>query len=154
MLIKALFTDSKDYEKSLKYRRRTAVVMLLIGLVGITCWAILVPSSNLSDRTQGFYLGAAYGISAGALVLLIRTQYLMTHPKAQRRAKIEETDERKMYIARTAAQAAGAVTLAGSMAGLFVALPLSMDAYYALVFVILLYIVSFLLLQLWLSKKL
>ena len=154
MLIKALFTDSKDYEKSLKYRRRTAVVMLLIGLVGITCWEILVPGSNLSDRTQGFYLGAAYGISAGALVLLIRTQYLMTHPKAQRRAKIEETDERKMYIARTAAQAAGAVTLVGAMAGLFVALPLSMDAYYALVFVILLYIVSFLLLQLWLSKKL
>lgn len=154
MLVKQLLTNGGDYERSLKQRRWTAVVMLPIGLVGITCWEILVPGSNLSDRVQTFYLGAAYGITAGALTLLIRTQYLITHPKAQRRAKIEETDERKIYIARTAAQSAGAITLAGAMAGLFVALPLSMDAYYTLVCVILLYMASFLLLPLWLSKKL
>ena len=111
MLIKALFTDSKNYERSLKLRRLWAIGMLCIGLVGFACYVLLVPSSDLSDYVQGFYLGAASGITAGALFLLVRTQYLLTHPRAQRQAKIKETDEQEMQIARTSAQIAGALTI-------------------------------------------
>ena len=154
MLIKALFTDSKNYERSLKLRRLWAIGMLCIGLVGFACYVLLVPSSDLSDYVQGFYLGAASGITAGALILFIRTQYLLTHPQAQRKAKIKETDEREMHIMRTAAQMAGGLTICGVALSLFIVLPLSMEAYYALTGVVFFYATVFFLSSLWLSRKL
>ena len=154
MLIKAMLTGGGDYEKSLRQRRWAAIGLLVIGLVGFACWFFLVPDSHLSDHAQGFYLGAATGITAGALFLLIRTQYLMTHPQAQRKAKIKETDERELHITRSAAQIAGGLTLFMVVLSLFIVLPLSMEAYYALIGVVLFYTAIFFLSSLWLSKKL
>ena len=154
MLIKAMLTGGGDYEKSLRQRRWAAIAMLCIGLVGFACWFFLVPNSHLSEHAQGFYLGAATGITAGALFLLVRTQYLITHPQAQRRAKIKETDEREMQIIRSATQIAGGVTIFGVVLSLFIVLPLSMEAYYALIGVVFFYTAVFFLSNLWLSKKL
>ena len=154
MLIKQLLTGNGDYGKSLKQRRWAAIGMLCVGMVGFACWFFLVPDSHLSEHAQSFYLGAASGITAGALALLIRTQYLMTHPKAQRKAKIKETDERELHITRSAAQLAGGLTIFVVVLSLFIVLPLSMEAYYALMGVILCYAAIFFLSSLWLSKKL
>ena len=154
MLIKKLLTGGGDYERSLLQRRWAAIGLLVIGLAGFACYFLLVPDSHLSDHAQGFYLGAASGITAGALALLIRTQYLMTHPKAQRKAKIKETDEREMHITRSAAQIAGGLTIFGVVLSLFIVLPLSMEAYYALMGVVFFYAAVFFLSSLWLSRKL
>ena len=154
MLVKQLLTNGGDYERSLKQRRWAAIGLLAVGLVGVVCYFLLVPDSGLPDFAQGFYLGAATGIVIGALILLIRTQYLISHPQAQRKARIKETDERQMHIARTAAQFAGVLTFFASTAALFVVLPLSMAAFQALMAVMVLYAVSFYLSNLWLSKKL
>ena len=154
MLMKQLLTGSGDYSKSLRQRRWAAIGLLMIGLVGFVCYFLLVPDSHLSDHAQGFYLGAASGITAGALFLLVRTQYLLTHPRAQRQAKIKETDEQEMQIARTSAQIAGALTIFAAAVASFIVLPLSREACYALTSVIACYIFSALLSSLWLSKKL
>ena len=154
MLVKQLLTNGGDYGKSLRQRRWAAIALLCIGLVGFVCYFLLVPDSHLSEHAQGFYLGAATGITAGALVLLIRTQYLITHPQAQRKAKIKETDEREPHITRSAAQIAGGITIFGVCLSLFIVLPLSMEAYYALIGVVFLYAAIFFLSSLWLSKKL
>ena len=153
MLIKLILNDA-DFEKSLKRRKLAGFALLLVGLVGLGCYFLLVAGSDLPDFAQGFYLGAASGISFGALVLLVRTQYLLTHPQAQRKARIEETDERKMQIARTAAQAAGAFTFFASAAALFVVLPLSMAAFKTLMATMILYCFIFVAANAWLSKKL
>lgn len=154
MLVKQLLTDGGDYGKSLKHRLWAAIGLLCIGLVGFACYFLLVPDSDLPEFAQGFYLGAAVGIVAGALILLIRTQYLLTHPQARRKAKIKETDERELQIARTAAQMAGGITIFGVVLSTFIVLPLSIEAYAALGGVMLLYSTAFLLSRLWLSKKL
>ena len=154
MLIKAMLTGGGDYENSLRQRRWAAIGLLCMGLVGFVCYFLLVPESHLSDHAQSFYLGAATGITAGALVLLIRTQYLITHPQARRKARIQETDERALHITRSAAQMAGAITIFAAVLSLFVVLPLSMEAYYALIGVVFFYTAVFFLSSLWLSKKL
>ncbi len=148
MLIKKLLTGGGDYERSLLQRRWAAIGLLVIGLAGFACYFLLVPDSDLPEYAQGFYLGAASGITAGALFLLVRTQYLITHPQAQRRAKIKETDEREMQIIRSATQIEGGVTIFGVVLSLFIVLPLCMEAYYALIGAV------FFLSNLWLSKKL
>ena len=152
MLIKMLFCDH-NYEKSLKQRRACAAAILCVGLIGFVCYFLLVPGSALSDYAQGFYLGAASGITAGALILLIRTQYLLTHPDAQRKAKIKETDEREVQITQTAFRMAGVITFFAAAAALFVLLPLCMEAYYTLLGVMALYALSFVAVNVWLSKK-
>lgn len=154
MLVKQLLTSGWDYERSLKQRRWAAIGLLAVGLVGFACYFLLVPDSGLSDYAQDFYWGAASGISFGALVLLVRTQYLITHPQAQRKAKIKETDERQMHIARTAAQFAGVLTFFASAAALFVILPLSMVAFKTLMATMILYCFTFVAANVWLSKKL
>ncbi len=154
MLVKTLLTNGGDYEKSLKQRRWAAIGMLFIGLVGFVCYFLLVPGSDLTEYVQAFYLGGASGISVGALVLLVRTQYLLTHPQAQRKAKIKETDEREMQIVRTAAQAAGAITFFVSAASIFIVLPLSMTAFKTLMATMILYCLTFVAANAWLSKKL
>ena len=91
MLMKNV-TFSKDYDKTLKLRCLWFGAMLDIGLVGFACYFFLVPQSNLGDHAKGFYLGAASGITVAAVFFLVRTQYLMFHPEAKRKARIEETD--------------------------------------------------------------
>lgn len=152
MLVKMLFCGG-NYQKSLKQRRACAVAILCVGLIGLVCYFLLVPGSALSDFAQGFYLGAASGITAGALILLIRTQYLLTHPDAQRKAKIRETDEREVQITQTAFRRAGVITFFAAAAALFILLPLSAEAYYTLLGVLALYALTFWAVHFWLSKK-
>lgn len=153
MLMKNV-TFSKDYDKTLKLRCLWFGAMLDIGLVGFACYFFLVPQSNLGDHAKGFYLGAASGITVAAVFFLVRTQYLMSHPEAKRKARIEETDERQQKIVGGAAQFAGLFTFYAAALALFVLLPLSLHAYYALLGVLAVYALSFVAANLWLSKKL
>lgn len=152
MLMKALTLDG-DYDHTLRVRRFLAAALLLVGLVGFACYFLLVPDSALPDFAQGFYLGAASGITAGALILLIRTQYLLTHPKARKKARIKETDEREQAINRTAFFFAGAFTFFASAAALFVLLPLNRGAFSALLAVIIVYALTWLAASCWLSRR-
>ncbi len=138
MLIK-LLTGQPDYEKALRYRRLACLALLAVGLVGLACYALLVPRSGLGDYAQGFYLGAACGITGGALVLLLRTRYLQTHPAARRQAKIRETDEREVHLVHTAFRWAGIATFYAAAGALFIVLPLNRDAFTALLAVVLFY---------------
>ena len=142
MLMK-LILCSEDYEKSLRRRQLAAIAMLCVGLVGFACYFLLVPGSSLTDYAQGFYLGAASGISAGAVILLWRSHYLLTHPEARKRARIKETDERERAIVETAFRTAGLVTFFTAAAALFVILPFSQSAFWALFTVIVFYSLIF-----------
>lgn len=153
MLIKQM-TFSKDFDKSLRLRRLLSFALLGVGLVGMACYFLLVPGSSLSDYAQGFYLGAASGVTLGAVILLVRTQYLLTHPQAKQQAKIKENDERERRIVNDAFRLAGIVTFFTAAAVLFIILPLNTSAFYALLGVMVLYSLSFAAANLWLSKTL
>ena len=89
---------------------------------------------------------------AGALILLIRTQRLLSNPAARKKAKIKETDEREVQILHEVALTAGMITFFSAAAALFVVLPLSLEAYYALLGMVALYTLSFVVLSFVLPK--
>ena len=153
MMMKLIF-GSDDFEKTLKRRRIFGFAMLAVGIVGMLCYFFLVPSSDLPDFAQGFYLGAASGVCLGAVILLVRSQYLLSSPEALKKARVKETDEREKQILHSAFEAAGFVTFFASAAALFVVLPLSVDAFRALLGAMTLYAVVFVGACAWLSKKL
>ncbi len=154
MLMKTLLQVPGNYEKTLKLRRAAAIGMMALGAVGLACWHWLVPESGLPDFAQGFYLGASSGIILGALILLCRTQYLLSHPEARKRAKVKEQDEREKTILNRSFQMAGVVTFFVAAAALLVVLPFSRPAFSALLAVMVFYFLAFVAGSAYYSKKL
>ena len=147
--------DSPDYERSLRRRRWMALGLLAVGLTGLVCYFLLARDSEiLPDFTRGFYLGGASGICLGALILLIRAQYLLTHPEARKKAKIQEQDEREKAIINQAFQFAGMFTFFAAAASLFVLVAVSREAAAVILAVVSVYSVAWILANLYLSKKL
>ena len=147
--------DTPDYDRSLRRRRLMALGLLAVGITGLVCYFLLVHNSEvLSDYARGFYLGGASGISLGALILLIRAQYLLTHPEARKKAKIREQDEREKTIINQSFQFAGMFTFFAAAASLFVLVAVSREAAASILAVVAVYAVVWLLSNLYLSKKL
>ncbi len=146
--------DTSDYDRSLR-RRLMALGLLAVGVTGIACYLFLIHDSQvLSDYARGFYLGTASGISIGAVILLVRVQYLLTHPEARKKAKIQAQDEREKAIIDQAFQFAGMFTFFAAVASMFVLVAVSKAAALAVFGVIVVYAVSWPLASLYLSKKL
>ena len=147
--------DTSDYDRSLRRRRLMSLGLLAVGITGIVCYFLLIHHSDvLSDDARGFYLGAASGITIGSVILLIRMQYLLTHPEARKKAKIQEQDEREKAIINQAFQFAGMFTFFAAVASMFVLVAVSKTAALAVFGVIVVYAVSWPLASLYLSKKL
>ena len=147
--------DTSDYDRSLRRRRLMAFGLLAVGITGLLCYIFLIHNSEvLSDYARGFYLGAASGMTIGAVVLLVRMQYLLTHPEARKKAKIHEQDEREKAIINQAFQFAGMFTFFAAVASMFVLVAVSKTAALAVFGVIVVYAVSWPLASLYLSKKL
>ncbi len=153
MALLKLMIDGKNYEQGLKRRRMAAAALLAVGIVGIVCYFLLVPGSDLSEFAQGFYLGGASGITVGALILLARVQYLLKNPEARKKAKIQDTDERERAVIHRAFELAGEITFFAAAAAVFVLLPLSVDAFRAVLGVMVLYCFSWVVAQSVLRRK-
>ena len=147
--------DTSDYDRSLRRRRLMALGLLAVGITGLVCYFLLVHNSEaLSDHARGFYLGAATGICLGALVLLIRVQYLLTHPEARKKARIREQDEREKAIIGQSFQFAGIFTFFAAAASTFVLAAVSREAVAIILAVMAVYAIVFVLANFYLSKRL
>lgn len=154
MLLMHMF-DTSDYERTLRRRRLVAFGLLAVGITGILCYLLLIGSSDtLPDFARGFYLGAASGITIGAVILLIRTQVLLSDPEARKKAKIREQDEREKAIVNQAFQFAGMFTFFAAAASMFVLVAVSRAAALAVFAVVAVYAVVGLCANLYLSKRL
>ena len=153
-MLMRLFEPS-DFDRSLRRRRLVGFGLLAVGLTGIVCYFLLIDGSDaLSDYARGFYLGAASGISIGSVFLIVRSHYLLTHPEARKKAKIQEQDERERTIIAQAFQFAGMFTFFASAASMFVLVAVSRAAALAVFAVVAVYAVVWLLANVYLSKKL
>lgn len=144
MMIKSFLKVPGDFDKTLRLRRGVAIGLLAVGAAAIASYFLLVYPSDLPDFVRGFYLGAGSGILLGALILLIRTQYLLHHPEARKKAQVREQDEREQAIVNRSFQFAGLFTFFLAAAALFVVLPLSLEAFNALLAVMVVYALAFL----------
>ena len=146
--------DTSDYDRSLRRRRLLALGLLAVGLMGLACYILLIHNSGvLPDYARGFYLGGSSGIAIGSVFLLVRMQYLLTHPEARKKAKIQEQDEREKAIINQAFQFAGMFTFFAAAASMFVLAAVSRTAALAVFGVIVVYAVTWLIASLYLSKK-
>ena len=141
-----------DYSDALRRRRGAALGLLLVGVLGL---ALALPmGGNLSDPARSLYLGGSSGLIGAGAVLAVRTQYLLSHPQAQRKARIREKDERSQRIAAEAGQAAGAIVMLLCCAAAFLAVPFSRTAAAVLLAAAGCYWAAYLLASVWLGRRL
>ncbi len=153
-MLMRLFGNS-DYDRSLRRRRWLAFGLLLVGITGLVCYILLVhDSEHIPEFARGFYLGGASGISLGAVFFLVRIQYLLTHPNARKKARIQEQDERERTIVNRSFQFAGMFTFFAAAAALFVLVAVNMAAAQAVLGVLTVFAVAWLLANAYLSKVL
>lgn len=153
MLMKMFNTS--DYDRSLRRRRLVGFGLLAVGIIGVLCYLFLIHDSDvLPDFARGFYLGGANGITIGAVLLLMRVTYLLSNPEARKRAKIQEQDEREKTIINQAFQFAGMFTFFAAAASMFVLVAVSLEAALAVLGVMAVYGVTWLVANIYLSKKL
>ena len=153
MLMKMFNTS--DYDRSLRRRRLVGFGLLAVGIIGVLCYLFLIHDSDvLPDFARGFYLGGASGITIGAVLLLMRVTYLLSNPEARKRAKIQEQDEREKTIINQAFQFAGMFTFFAAAASMFVLVAVSLEAALAVLGVMAVYGVTWLVSNIYLSKKL
>ena len=147
--------DTSDYDRSLRRRRLMGFGLLAVGITGLVCYILLIHDSDvLSDYARGFYLGGASGISLGSVFLIVRLQILLTNPEARKKAKIKEQDEREKAIVSQSFQFAGIFTFFASAASMFVLVAVSREAAAAILVVVVVFAVTWLLANIYLSKKL
>ena len=153
MLMKMFNTS--DYDRSLRRRRLVGFGLLAVGIIGVLCYLFLIHDSDvLPDFARGFYLGGASGITIGAVLLLMRVTYLLSNPEARKKAKIQEQDEREKTIINQAFQFAGMFTFFAAAASMFVLVAVSLEAALAVLGVMAVYGVTWLVSNIYLSKKL
>ena len=147
--------DTSNFERSLRRRRLAAFGLLAVGITGVLCYLFLIRDSGaLPDFARGFYLGGASGICIGSVILLVRVQYLLSNPEARKKAKIQEQDEREKAIVNQAFQFAGIFTFFAAAASLFVLVAVSREAALAVLGVVAVFAVTWLIANLYLSRKL
>ena len=120
-----------------------------MGLTGLVCYLLLIHDSDvLPDFARGFYLGGSSGIAICSVFLLVRMQYLLTHPAAHRtragswgsrtagrsaiarrpRRTGDGQDEREKAILNQSYQFAGMFTFFAAACSMFVLVAVSMEA--------------------------
>ena len=96
------FFGSAHYERSLRRRRLAGAGLLVLGALGCLCYVLLLREGGpLSDHARSFYLGFSCGLALAGAVLLVRAQWLLSHPQEQKRARVREQDEREQSIVIT-----------------------------------------------------
>lgn len=149
------FFGCADYGRSLRRRRLAGAGLLALGALGCLCYVLLLQKgSALSDYARGFYLGFSCGLALAGVVVLVRAQYLLSHPQAQKRARVRERDERSRAIAARSFQFAGLLTFYLCAAALLVAVAVNQIAAKVLLGVMAVYAAAFLCAGVVLSKRL
>ena len=155
MTMSACLFPSADYERSLRRRRLAGFGLMALGALGCLCYVLFLREGGaLSDYARGFYLGFSCGLALAGVVVLIRSQYLLSHPQAQKRARVKERDERERSLTVQAFYLAGLVTFYLCIAALLVAVAVNRTVAVVLLAVLAVYAAVCLIVRLVLSKTL
>ena len=148
------FIYEKNYKKVLQCRRLVALLLALVGLLGLLLSRFLLPNSSLSAIAQAFYRGASFGVLISSCAVALRSQWLLHHPERWKAARIQEQDERCQHITAQATQFAGVAMIFLLTAASFVLIAVNSQLAMLAVGTMGVYVLLYLAAYLWLAKRL
>lgn len=116
MLIKALGKGAKtdeEFKAVLKKRRFIIYMIMLAGIaaIGVSIYIGLDSSVGEADFLSGVYMGMGCGIFVAGIISLIKIKRILQDEKKLRHKRLEESDERNIMVNQKAYYMAGLMVI-------------------------------------------
>ena len=96
-LLKVGTENTESYEKKVIKRLKASYGITVLGIITFMI-ALIFKNHIVNDFLRGFYVGIGAGLVVASLSLIIRFKKLLNNKEKLQEKKIEETDERNIYI--------------------------------------------------------
>jgi uncharacterized membrane protein len=159
MLLKAIIsnaTTDKDYKNVLKKRMYLFYIMMALGTLAIALSIIFSTGNHayLSDFLSGAYTGVGSALITLSVIFIIKTRKILKDERQLKQKRLEEQDERNQMITQKSIYSAAIILNILAYIGLMVAGIFSLVVFWTLWIVLIVFMVTFILLHIYYSKKL
>ena len=96
-LLKIGSENTGDYEEKINKRLKVTYVLGVLGIITFMI-ALILKNYIVNDFLRGFYVGIGIGLTGASVSLIIRFKKLLANKEKLQEKKIEENDERNVYI--------------------------------------------------------
>lgn len=133
----------EEYREVLKKRKRSIPALMLGGAASIVVSFILMQSGEEKDFLSGLYMGIGAGILAASVVRLLRIRSILRDEKKLRMKRLQEFDERNIQLNLKAHNTAGALLITIGYVILLVSGFFSMEVFWTVWALVMLYFALF-----------
>lgn len=96
-LLKIGTENTDDFQEKINKRLKVTYVLGVLGIITFMI-ALIFKNYIVNDFLRGFYVGIGIGLTAASISLIIRFKKLLANKEKLQEKKIEENDERNIYI--------------------------------------------------------
>ncbi len=156
MWFKSMWEPAKtdeEYRIVLKKRRKFIPVLILLGALSIVVSMFLLQMEDEKAFVSGLYMGLGCGILAVSVVWFVRLRNLLKDEKKLRMKRLKETDERNIQVTLKAHYTAGVLLILTGYVIMLVSGFFSMEVFWTVWGLIMLYFILFIAGRLVYEKK-
>lgn len=148
MLFKSMWVPAntdEEYREKLKHRMHFIPVLVIAGAAAIVVSSVLLWSGEEKDSFMaGLYMGMGCGVLAVSVVWFLKIRSTLQDEKKLRMKRLKESDERNIQIALKAHYTAGLLLIAAGYVTMLISGFFSMEVFWTVWTLVMLYFVLFL----------
>ena len=85
-------------EKKIKLRMVYSVILMVLGAISLYIGSFVTLDSGNAEYSAGYYTGLGFGVTAAAIITIIKNVLLLKNPEKLKSREIYESDERNKMI--------------------------------------------------------
>lgn len=147
MLFKSMWGPAKtdeEFREKLRQRKNFTPVMTILGMASIIASMFLLRSDGDRDFVAGLYMGLGCGIIAVNIIWFLKIRSLLKDEKKLRMKRLKESDERNIQVTLKAHYTAGVLLILAGYMILLISGFFSMEVFWTVWALIMLYFFLFL----------
>lgn len=156
MLFKSMWgpaNTDEEYREKLKYRRNFIPVMVIAGAMAIVVSQFLLQMGDEKAFLAGLYMGLGFGVLAVSIVWFFIISSTLRDEKKLRMKRLKESDERNIQVTLKAHYTAGVLILIAGYVTMLISGFFSMEVFWTVWTLVMLYFVLFLIGKVFYDKK-
>ncbi len=156
MLFRSMWESAnsdEEYRKKLKMRKRFIPVIVIAGAASIVVSMVLLQSGEEKDFLAGVYMGIGCGLLAVSVIRFLKIRSILQDEKKLRMKRLKESDERNIQVTLKAHYTAGVLMIMAGYVTMLVSGFFSMEVFWTVWALVMLYFVLFAVGRLFYEKK-
>ena len=156
MLFKSMWEPAgsdEEYREKLIRRKRFIPVLILAGAAAIAVSCVLLRSGEDQAFLSGLYMGVGGGVLVVSMVWFLKIRSVLRDEKKLRINRLKESDERNSQVTLKAHYTAGVLMIVAGYVTMLVSGFFSMEVFWTVWALVMLYFVLFLAGRLFYNKK-